>query len=185
LIQKDITLDQVRQTVEWCVKYGIVTNLMFLVGFPGETWSDIDQTLELIDELDKMDKTVHVRGPYPYVPFPGTPLFDMAIEHGFKPPTSLPEWSTYFFMGRRPSLPAYADKRIAGINHYRELATKQDLDQLAFPLPARLLARAAKFRYEHRFFDFPIDRVLPSLGVELLNKIGLSAVLKEIRPDLH
>jgi anaerobic magnesium-protoporphyrin IX monomethyl ester cyclase len=185
LIDKDITLDQVRKTAKWCVKYGIVTNYMFMVGFPGETWSDIDQTLELMDELDGMDDTVHVRGPFAYVPFPGTPLFDLAIKHGFQPPGSLAGWSRYFFMGRKPSLPAYADKRIASIHHYRELATRKDLDQLAFSLPARLLALAAKFRYERRFFNCPIDHVLPSFGVETLNRIGLSAILKGIRPHLH
>jgi anaerobic magnesium-protoporphyrin IX monomethyl ester cyclase len=185
LIKKDITLDQVRKTAQWCVKYGIVTNFMFMLGFPGETWSDVYQTLELMDELEAMGETVHVRGPFPYVPFPGTPLFDLAIEHGFKPPTSLTEWSTYFFMGRRPSLPAYAEKRIAGIHHYRELATRKDLDRLTFPLPAQLLARAAKFRYEHKFFRFPIDYVLPSFGVEMLNKIGLSAIVRGMRPESH
>lgn len=185
LIKKDITPDQVRKTAEWCVKYGIVTNFMFMVGFPGETWSDVDQTLELMDELEEMDETVHARGPFAYVPFPGTPLFDLAIEHGFKPPSSLAEWSTYFFMGRRPSLPSYADTSISSISYYRELATRKDLDHLAFALPAQLLARAAKFRYEHRFFRFPIDYVLPSFGVEMLNKVGLSAVVKAMRPEPH
>jgi radical SAM superfamily enzyme YgiQ (UPF0313 family) len=185
LIKKDISLDQVRKTAELCTKYGIVTNLMFMVGFPGETWSDVCQTLELMDELEGMGETVHVRGPFPYVPFPGTPLFDLAVEYGFRPPTSLAEWSTFFFMGRGSSLPSFADKRIAGISHYRELATRKDLDQLAFSLPAQLLARAAKFRYEHRFFRFPVDHVIPSLGIKMLNRIGLSAIAKGIRPDSH
>jgi anaerobic magnesium-protoporphyrin IX monomethyl ester cyclase len=185
LIQKDITPDEVKTSTKWCVKHGIVTNLMFMVGFPGETWADIDQTLELMDELDRMGETVHTRGPFPFVPFPGTPLFDVAIEHGFQPPSSLEQWSTYFFMGRRPSLPSYADKRIASISHYRELATKKDIDQLAFPLPAKLLARLARYRYSHRVFDFPIDYALPSLGVAILNRMGLSTIVKGIRPDPH
>jgi anaerobic magnesium-protoporphyrin IX monomethyl ester cyclase len=185
LIKKDITLEQVRKVTKWCAKHGIVTNLMFMVGFPGETWSDVHQTLDLMDELEGMGETVYVRGPFFYVPFPGTLLFDLAIEHGFKPPTSLAEWSTYFFMGRRPCLPSYADKNVASISHYRELATRKDLDQLAFPLPAKLLARIAKFRYERRFFRFPIDHTLPSHGVSVLNRIGLSAIARELRPRSH
>jgi radical SAM superfamily enzyme YgiQ (UPF0313 family) len=185
LIDKDITVDQVRKTAELCVRYGIVTNFMFMAGFPGESWSDVCQTLEFMDELDEMDETIHVRGPYPFVPFPGTPLFDRAIGQGFEPPASLMEWSTYFFMGRGSSLPSYVDKRVANISHYRELATRKDLDQLTFSLPARLLAQAAKLRYRHRFFRFPIDHVFPSFGAEMLNTIGLSAIVKGIRPPSH
>ena len=185
LIEKEITLDQVRRVARLCVKNGIVTNFMFMVGFPGETWDDIHQTLEFMDELGKIDESIHLRGPYPYVPFPGTPLFELAIQNGFRPPASLSEWSQYFFMGRKPSLPSYADKKIAGLNHYRELATRKDLNQLAFPLPARLLAQVAKFRYKHRFFHFPIDYVLPSLGIEMFKKMGFSNFIQGIRPRSH
>jgi radical SAM superfamily enzyme YgiQ (UPF0313 family) len=185
LIQKDITIDQVKKATELCVKYGIVTNLMFMVGFPGETWSDVCQTLELMDELDEISETVHIRGPYPYVPFPGTPLFDLAIEHGFEPPASLAEWSNYFFMGRRPSLPSYADERVANISHYRELATRKDLDQLTFSLPARFLSQIAKLRYEHRFFRCPIDYAIPSWGVAMLRNVGLPDIIEAMRPEPH
>jgi radical SAM superfamily enzyme YgiQ (UPF0313 family) len=158
---------------------------MFMAGFPGETWSEVIETLEFMDELEEMGDTVYVRGPFAYVPFPGTPLFDLAVEHGFEPPRSLAEWSTYFFMGRQPSLPAYADKRIATISRYRELATRKDLDELRFPLPAKILAGMARIRYHRRFFSFPIDLTIRSLGVEMLHRTGFSNIVDGIRPHSH
>ncbi|WAC06787.1 MAG: radical SAM protein [Thermodesulfobacteriota bacterium] len=50
-IQKDITLDQVRKAFELCSKIGLRAGASFLIGLPGETLEDIEQTVSFASEL--------------------------------------------------------------------------------------------------------------------------------------
>ena len=73
LITKDITVDQIRKAAELCGAYGITAIFMFMYGFPGETWADIRQTLDLIDELEELGEHVVVSHLGLFTPFPGSP----------------------------------------------------------------------------------------------------------------
>ena len=79
-ICKDITLEQIREAGRLCGKYGINAGFFFMLGFPDETWDDVLQTLDIMDELDGMGESVIVALPSIYCPYPGTPLLDSAIE---------------------------------------------------------------------------------------------------------
>lgn len=65
----------------------------FIVGFPTEDPKEIQATLDLMGRL--RDDNPRCLPPFLniYCPYPGTPLFDLALEHGFVPPRSLPEWN--------------------------------------------------------------------------------------------
>jgi anaerobic magnesium-protoporphyrin IX monomethyl ester cyclase len=180
IMKKDVTVDQIKRSVELCVKHDIPVTLGFMLGIPGETWSDALETMALIDELKKMGNNVRILGPGVYMPYPGTPLFDLAIEYGFRPPASLQEWSDCIFGPKQP-LASYADNRIRFVAHYRRLTFRDDLDQLTFSLPKKILSRVAKWRWRHRFFRFPLDYALPAFGLNMLTKLGLSDVHKKLR----
>jgi anaerobic magnesium-protoporphyrin IX monomethyl ester cyclase len=63
------------------------------VGFPG-IQDDLEDTLRLGESLraiwEKHEVKVHF-----YAPYPGTPLWNEAIRHGFKPPGDLDGWSEF------------------------------------------------------------------------------------------
>ncbi len=183
MMKKDITADQIRRSVELCVKYNIPVSVGFMLGIPNETWPDALETLAFIDELEGMGNNVKIFGPGVYMPYPGTPLFDLAIEHGFEPPTSLQEWSDCKFGPKQPLAP-YADNRIKFVAHYRRLTCRKDLDQLSFSLPTKILRQAARFRWRHRFFRFPLDYTLPAFGLNMLTKFGLVGVYGKLRTAL-
>ena len=69
-----VTVEDHINAVELCKKYGIFTTGTFMIGNPGETQADIEQTLALIKKL-KLDGggTITITAP-----FPGTDLWEYA-----------------------------------------------------------------------------------------------------------
>ena len=94
LINKDITVEQVKAAHRRAREHGFLVNYHFMMGLPDETKQDVIETLNLIAYLAQ-DPEVLIYGPSIYTPFPGTPLFDRAVELGFEEPQSLEEWITH------------------------------------------------------------------------------------------
>jgi len=177
IMKKDIKVEQIIKSVELCSKYKIKMLFNFMVGIPGESWSDICQTLDLIDKLESMSDYVTISSMAIYAPWPGSFLSELAKEKGFKPPTSLEGWSRNW--AQRMKLPAYADKRIKFIGFFRVLIRK-DFSNLSFSFLAKLLRRIALLRWKRRYFRFPVDYYVPALFLRALRKIGLSKISKAL-----
>lgn len=73
LIEKGITLEQVRNAFKWTRKAGIETKAFFMLGLPTETREESLQTLKFTRELDPDWIQVTIT-----VPYPGTKLFEIA-----------------------------------------------------------------------------------------------------------
>ena len=183
LMAKDITVDHIRTAAKLCLKHGVKVSLGFMVGIPGEDWSDILATLDLMDELEAMGDGVRVIGPGIFTPYPGTPLFDLATEHGFIPPDSLEQWSNRVFDHKQP-LASYADKRIRYVAYYRRLAQRADFTQLAFAFPTRLMRQLARMRWRRRFFRIPLDYTIPAAGLNMLTAFGLTGTYGKLRKTM-
>jgi len=165
-ICKDITLEQIREAGRLCAKYGINVGFFFMLGFPDETWADVLQTLDIMDELEGMGESVVVALPSIYCPFPGTPLLNSAIKSGFQSPTSLEGWGTTIdeIVKSSGGLPPYVDKRVERVINYLRLARVRDFDNVLISLSTKLFRNVAKWRWKHRFFSFPVDWNIASLG---------------------
>jgi radical SAM superfamily enzyme YgiQ (UPF0313 family) len=172
LMQKDLRVEQIRRSVDLCRKHGIRALLNFMLGTPGETWGEMKTTLALMDELEEMGEDVVVNGPSLYFPWPGTRLYDEAMEQGFDPPRKLEDWSIGW--GHRQPLAPFVDKRARFVGFYRILAYRKDVGSLRFPLFAKALRGAARWRWQRRFFRFPVDYYLPNLVFQLLKRLGLT-----------
>ena len=94
IIEKEITVSQVIDVAEDIAKHGIRGSYTFIVGFPGETSAEEDDTYRLIDRLQKLRPTPETRV-HLFAPYPGTPLYRNALAYGFRPPESLEAWSNY------------------------------------------------------------------------------------------
>jgi len=77
IMRKELDLDKVREGVRFCKKHNLWVNLSSLIGVPGETVESVRKTLRFLEECDP---------DFPYcfcfVPYPGTDLFDTALEQG-------------------------------------------------------------------------------------------------------
>jgi anaerobic magnesium-protoporphyrin IX monomethyl ester cyclase len=171
-LDKDLTVEQIKQAALLCEETGITAAFMFMVGFPGETWEDICLTLDLIDELSACHQYVMVTQLGSYTPYPGTPLFDQAVRSGFCPPVSTAGWGTFVQAGYREYLPAYVDRRARSLTYYHQLSMREDLNALALSLPAKAFQKLARLRWKHRFFSLPLDHSLPVFSRQAWRKPG-------------
>lgn len=114
LINKRIKISDVLDINQHLSTYPIKLRYNFMIGFPGETTEDIADTLRLIEELKK---NPNVESPFLniYNPYPGTPLYDVALSHGFRSPQDLEGWSrfnwnTVIFDWVTPELSTYIER---------------------------------------------------------------------------
>jgi anaerobic magnesium-protoporphyrin IX monomethyl ester cyclase len=70
---------------------GIRPHYFLMMGFPTETRKDLSETLALQRRLSGENPDGVPRYNI-FTPYPGTPIFDIAVEHGFVPPSRLEDW---------------------------------------------------------------------------------------------
>ncbi len=94
IINKRIDSKAYRLIAKTVADYGIIGSYTFVVGFPGETAEEYEDTFSLVEELwalqVPLETKIHI-----YLPYPGTPLFKEVIRLGYKPPKKLADWSSY------------------------------------------------------------------------------------------
>lgn len=93
LINKKITTEEVLSINKKLSNFNIKLRYNFIIGFPTETVDEIRQTMQFIDRL--MYENPNLEQPFVniYTPYPGTPIFNLAVKQGFTPPTTLEEWA--------------------------------------------------------------------------------------------
>jgi len=78
VIKKRLDLGIVPQVVETVMKAGISCHLFLIVGFPGETIEEMEQTVEFAKALGPDSCSLSL-----YTPIPGTPLFRFSEKNGY------------------------------------------------------------------------------------------------------
>ena len=75
-IRKGITIEEVKKAVKMTKDIGLKQTTFFMVGHPGETKDDIQDTINLAKELDPYTAWFNIVSPYP-----GTELHEIAKKH--------------------------------------------------------------------------------------------------------
>ena len=88
IIQKDITLDQVRSAVRMAKDVGIEQLGFFMIGLPGETEKTMQKTIDFAVEVDPTIAKMTIT-----TPFPGTKLYNQFDAMGC---IKTKDWSKYF-----------------------------------------------------------------------------------------
>lgn len=70
----------------------IKTAYNWIVGLPGETLEDLQQTRDLIMKIIKDNPAAVIFMPNKYRPLPGTVLYELALERGYKKPRHIEDW---------------------------------------------------------------------------------------------
>jgi len=92
-IKKGIEPEDVIRSAKMSLKHGIVPQYSFMIGLPGETKSDMMETLRLIDKLVHLSPKIQILGPQAFRPYPGSELYQECIEAGWQAPKNLDEWA--------------------------------------------------------------------------------------------
>jgi anaerobic magnesium-protoporphyrin IX monomethyl ester cyclase len=97
LIRKQITPEMVLNLNSRMSKEEIIPHYSFMAGFPTETKEDIQKTIEFMQQLKRENPRAVIWKINAYTPYPGTDLFELAVENGFNPPKRFEEWSRIHF----------------------------------------------------------------------------------------
>jgi len=170
LIKKLITREQVINANKKLSHYNILVLYNFICGFPTETKEDLFQTTSLMYRIVKDNKNAMVGPVYIYTPYPGTPLYDLAVSQGFKEPKSLEEWANFDwtkikeFNQTKEMLELFKRVTIASI------CIDDKIDTLSgsplYKIAAKIYKPIARFRIKHDFYRFMPETYL------LKNKIN-------------
>ncbi len=86
LMKKDLNLDVLPHIVKEIRSAGLKVHGFFIVGYPGETLEDIDQTTKIIRKIKFNWVGIHA-----FQPLPGTPIFDELVKSNLLSDRFLPK----------------------------------------------------------------------------------------------
>ncbi len=93
-IGKRSTVDDIVKFLEKTKSAGIIPVLSMMCGFPQAPLNDLRDTVLFMNEAKQINPKTDIKLFF-FTPYPGSNLYHIALENGFKPPTSLEGWSTY------------------------------------------------------------------------------------------
>jgi radical SAM superfamily enzyme YgiQ (UPF0313 family) len=93
-MQKDITPEDIVEAARVATRHGIKISYSFIVGFPGETASEVEETWNVMEQVSQVVGEYNSQLHF-YAPTPGNALFDKAVELGLQSPASLEEWAQF------------------------------------------------------------------------------------------
>ncbi len=91
MMNKRITVQQILAAVAALAKYDVPASYSAIVGLPTETKQEFEATISLLYKIYK----IHPRAAITlgaYMPYPGSSMYDLAIEAGFQPPLRTEDW---------------------------------------------------------------------------------------------
>lgn len=95
MIKKQETLEDFYEANKKLAATSIKSTYNFMMGYPTESDADLMATVDLAMRLMDENPNASISGFYVFVPYPGSELFDLAVQDGFEPPDSLEGWSAF------------------------------------------------------------------------------------------
>ncbi len=161
-ICKDVTANQMLQSVENLRRWApsVEPYVTWMIGLPDESDNDLNQTFDLMDKMCEVNpKTQHLEI-FVYTPFPSPVLQFLPAQ--YKPPQSLEEWGSIHVFHFNP--PWYSKAQVEKLHtisavvrygFYPQSRIKER--DFAYRIAYGGMNRIAKYRWKHRYFDFPIE----------------------------
>lgn len=100
-IHKRLDLERVRAMNRYLGEVGITPWYNIMAGFPDETEDDMAETRKLVMAMHRENPGALFSPFYRVVPYPGTRLYEQALDAGFRAPASLEAWKNYHGEGLR------------------------------------------------------------------------------------
>ena len=92
--------------------HGILGSYTFMIGFPGETQEEYNETFELVQRLWELNIPLETKM-HIYLPYPGTPLYAQAVSLGYVPPSELEGWSDHnYYKSMTPWTDSSLEKKL-------------------------------------------------------------------------
>ncbi len=164
LIKKPNTRQDIFAVNKDTKKHDIIPIYSFMIGFPTETKKEILDTCRAMVRLKKENRKSKFHCISVYTPYPGTPLFDMAVKKGFNPPKSFEGWSEVYW-GSKLTKVSFAEVSRKYLDNVQDISYFTS-DWFNYVLPKRLnlILKPAKiwlnFRWKNQLFDIAPELAL-------------------------
>ncbi len=162
MINKKITFQMISQAIHLLRKYRIFIFGYFIIGFPWETRTDMEQTLNLIQKLPIDDFELNIA-----TPLPGTKMFKSLVESG-KINIASEDWSRYHQGSPNMNFSEYSDaewrEMILEFTLKASKLYKQRIFKKTFKMFLQDPITTCK-RIKNRIRDSRQIRKLPSIGI--------------------
>ncbi len=153
-MKKDTLAEQAIISAEKLSRHGIGAAFGFIVGFPEEDFENTLKTLATIKEIKKINPSFEFNIFF-FTPYPGTELFNYIVQHGYRVPQTLAEWSDIdFIMYSGYWVKDHERKHVERFKFYTKLATEHPARR-SWARPLQYLARA---RAANDFYHFPLEK---------------------------
>ena len=179
LISKGTSVEDNIRFVELLKKHKIMPMFSAMVGFPVNGGKDFNMTLDMIRRAKLVDRTLRARVFF-YTPYPGTDLYNLALQEGFVPPTKLESWPDHTLRkfkapwvndNLRLDLEIFANFffPLCNPDFYRTVPVKSLqpvvwlINKIFFPM--------AYLRFRYNFFRWPLEALLFLYVLRLFNRI--------------
>jgi len=169
LIKKRISVDEILEANRKLIPYGIRPAYQFMMGLPTETPAEVEKTVRLAERLMRENPKAS-RSINRYTPFPGTELYKMVVEKGFREPARLEEWASINYRNLPSDSPWISREtgRLVALLDYALMCDKQDnslgeVVKKADPLSvllAKLYGPLARYRVRSMDTRLPIEPIL-------------------------
>lgn len=165
LINKGITVEKIKEGTKILAKHDIRVIYSAIIGLPTETQDELNATIDLLLWIHNNHKRIVVTVG-PYLPYPGSALYDWTIENGFIPPQTTEDWGNIDRWSKDLRLPWVKDDYYYYIREYMKF----------FNYNVPVLNKIAELRLKNRFVKLPFDafmvRHLYELGMDEKSLIG-------------
>jgi anaerobic magnesium-protoporphyrin IX monomethyl ester cyclase len=155
---------------------GIKMIYSFMSGFPTETIEDIKISLNVMFEIKKESPHNDIGNMKPVICYPGTKLFDWAVQNGFNPPKTFEGWSGYSWNNYDKIDYPWIDKRRKNLLqnlYFTTLMLNPDYEYIKNPVwkfLCNILYPITRWRVKNLYFNFS-----PSLfALKLIKKMNLT-----------
>jgi radical SAM superfamily enzyme YgiQ (UPF0313 family) len=116
-VNKRLDLETAYRSAERCGRVGIRPSFNLIFGLPAEQEEDLRQTLAVVDRIGRANPEADFFTNI-FSPYPGSPIWPLALERGVREPQSLEEWAV--FHPKIQALPWLDGARHARIQRIRE-----------------------------------------------------------------
>ncbi len=169
LMKKGITPEQAENAVKKCNEHGIISRSSFIIEIPGETISDIKQTIAFMNKLRKYP--FFTCGVGTFRPYPKCELTEKLLSEGYlTEPTSFEQWTDRSIIDMYTSAELVRPWQVNG--KYSEAAAfylnmessvrlgNHQIDRTIDKIKNKIFTFIAKPRNKFMFYKFPIDKDL-------------------------
>ena len=106
-VNKRLDLETAYRTAERCARVGIRPSFNLIFGLPAEEEEDLRDTMAVVDRIGRANPEADFFTNI-FSPYPGSPIWPLAVERGVREPQTLEEWAAFYPEGPGAALAARA-----------------------------------------------------------------------------